>query len=277
MRMFELLRLESAQVHDRQTGKVLLHPVSMSIMAGRSLGIVGESGSAKSLLAKTIMGLLPQSLEAAGSLYFDGGHYDLADGAAMRAIRGTGISLVVQDGMSAFDPMMPIGKQFLETLRVHRGESKQACMQAALACFERLHLTPAEGLWRRYPHQLSGGQLQRMLIAMALLLAPQLIIADEPTTALDVLAQREVMQVLRDVVQERACTLVFISHDIGLVRYLADDVAVMQQGRVVELQPVDALWAAPQHPYTQFLLASRERLSSRFRALMQRNAHAPSA
>lgn len=266
--MDELLRIEQLTVTDKTDNSVLLHPCTLRLRPFRTLGIVGESGSGKSLLAKAIMGLLPDTLQPHGQIGFQQQNLLSLTAGQYQALRGKEISLIMQNAMGAFDPLMSLKLQFVETLRFHTPLSDEQCYRLACDGLEQVGLKQSELLLSRLPHQLSGGQLQRMMIALALVLKPSLIIADEPTTALDALTQSEMLKTFRALAVRQQSTLIFISHDLGLVRDIADDIAVMQQGRIVEYQPTDALWHAPQHPYTRFLLETRARLSARFQAIM---------
>lgn len=268
--MSEILTMKDLAITDQQ-GNPLLHPCNLTIQAHRTLGIVGESGSGKSLMAKAIMGLLPASLQATGEILFHGKNLLNNNQAQWQKTRGKDISLIIQNAMGAFNPLMTLKDQFIETLQYHTQMCQQDSFHLACQYLEYVNLTPPEQKLACVPHQLSGGQLQRIMIAMALALKPALVIADEPTTALDSITQSDILHQFNRLAQEKNSTLIFISHDLGLVRNIADDIAVIYQGKLVEYQQTEKLWAAPQHHYTRFLLETRERLSSRFNAVMQGN------
>lgn len=271
----ELLSIKNLSVTDK-AGNILLHPVSLTISSYRTLGIVGESGSGKSLMAKAIMGLLPNSLQVKGNILFCGRNLFENNKVQWQQTRGKEISLVIQNAMGAFNPLMTLKNQFTETLKYHTNLNNDACFRLACECLEKVNIKNPEQKLACLPHQLSGGQLQRMMIAIALALKPALLIADEPTTALDTITQSGILRQFKQLADEQQSTLVFISHDLGLVREIADDIAVMYQGKIVEYQDTESLWRLPQHWYTRFLLDTRKRLSSRFKAVMEGTSHASS-
>ncbi|GIZ29324.1 ABC transporter ATP-binding protein [Morganella morganii] len=271
----ELLSIKDLSVTD-ESGNILLHPVSLTISSYRTLGIVGESGSGKSLMAKAIMGLLPNTLQVKGDILFCGRNLIENNKVQWQQTRGKEISLIIQNAMGAFDPLMTLKNQFTETLKYHTNLNNDACFRLACECLEKVNIKFPEQKLACLPHQLSGGQLQRMMIAITLALKPALLIADEPTTALDTITQSDILQQFIQLADEKQSTLVFISHDLGLVRKIADDIAVMYQGKIVEYQDTESLWRLPQHWYTRFLLDTRKRLSSRFKAVMEGTCHASS-
>lgn len=271
----ELLSIKDLSVTD-ESGNILLHPVSLTISSYRTLGIVGESGSGKSLIAKAIMGLLPNTLQVKGDILFCGRNLIENNKVQWQQTRGKEISLIIQNAMGAFDPLMTLKNQFTETLKYHTNLNDDACFRLACECLEKVNIKFPEQKLACLPHQLSGGQLQRMMIAITLALKPALLIADEPTTALDTITQSDILQQFKQLADEQQSTLVFISHDLGLVRKIADDIAVMYQGNIVEYQDTESLWRLPQHWYTRFLLDTRKRLSSRFKAVMEGTCHASS-
>ncbi|MBI6189104.1 ABC transporter ATP-binding protein [Providencia rettgeri] len=271
----DVLVIEELTITDT-AGNQLLKPVSLTISPYRTLGIVGESGSGKSLMAKAIMGLLPDTLQAHGRILFHGKDLLESSQQQWQKRRGKDISLIIQNAMGAFDPLMTLREQFIETLGYHLNMNNEASLKLAYECLEQVNLREPEQKLACLPHQLSGGQLQRMMIAMTLALKPTLVIADEPTTALDSITQSDILQQFKMLAEEEQTTLVFISHDLSVVRHLADDIAVMYQGQIVEYQKTELLWLSPQHSYTRFLLDTRERLSLRFNTIMQGEYHAAS-
>jgi oligopeptide/dipeptide ABC transporter ATP-binding protein len=231
--------------------------VSFEIRAGETLGLVGESGSGKSVTALSIMRLVqPPGRIADGSVRFKGRELLALSESAMREVRGAEIALIFQEPMTALNPVFTIGDQIAETLTVHgRGTRREAMVQAA-ALLEAVRITDARSRLNDYPHQLSGGMRQRVLIAMALACKPSLVIADEPTTALDVTIQAEILDLLREMKAAFHLSLLLITHDLGVIAEIADRVAIMYAGRIVEEGPVRAILREPKHPYTRGLLAS---------------------
>jgi peptide/nickel transport system ATP-binding protein len=231
--------------------------VSLALRRNEILCVVGESGSGKSVMARAIMGLLPAHLRAsAGRVLLDGEDLLKADAARMRAIRCRRISMIFQEPMTALNPVKTLGAQIDEVLAVHTDLPRRARTDRIAAMLESVRLPDAQHLMRAYPHEISGGQRQRAMIAMALILEPSVLIADEPTTALDVTTQAGILALIRDVQRSRHMGVVFITHDFGVVAEIADRVAVMQQGRLVEFGDAAQVLNAPSHPYTQALIAA---------------------
>jgi len=239
-----------------------LEGVSFSIEAGRTLGIVGESGCGKSVTSLSIMGLLPKGVGrvAAGSIRFDGIDLLGLDAAAMRALRGARIAMIFQEPMTSLNPAFTIGDQLIEAIRCHRNISHHEARAHALRMLAQVRIPAPERRIDAYPHKLSGGMRQRVMIAMALACEPSLLIADEPTTALDVTIQAQVLELMRKLRAETGTAIMLITHDLGVIAELADEVVVMYAGRVVERASVSALFAQPQHPYTIGLLGSIPKL-----------------
>ena len=235
--------------------------VNLTLRAGEVTCLVGESGSGKSIISKAVMGLLPERVRITGGAIQFGDH-DLArlDPASFRALRGAAIGMVFQEPMTALNPLHRVGRQVAEVLRLHTELGPAAIRARVLALFEQTRLPDPAQIARAYPHQLSGGQRQRVVIAMALALRPRLLIADEPTTALDVTTQAQILHLLRELQREQNTAVLFITHDFGVVAEIADRVAVLQRGIVVEQGARDAVLHHPQHPYTQSLLAAVPRL-----------------
>jgi peptide/nickel transport system ATP-binding protein len=235
--------------------------VSLQLRAGEVTCLIGESGSGKSLVARSVLGLLPERVRVrAGSILFQGQDLVAARPAAMRAIRGADIAMIFQEPMTALNPLHRIGRQIAEVLRIHsrlRGSQQRA---RVLELLESVHLPEPARLARSYPHQLSGGQRQRAMIAMALALNPKLLIADEPTTALDVTTQAQILHLIRELQREHGTAVLFITHDFGVVADIADSVAVLQRGTLVEQGTAATVLRAPQHPYTQALIAAVPKL-----------------
>ncbi len=231
--------------------------ISLSIDAGKTLCVVGESGSGKSVMATAVMGLLAKELKVGGgAITLNGENLLAASAQKLRSLRGKAMGMVFQEPMTALNPVMRCGDQIDELLRTHTDWSAAKRKQAVLAILERVKLPEPERMMRSYPHQLSGGQRQRIVIAMACILKPALLICDEPTTALDVTTQKEILRLIDELQREQGCAVLFITHDMGVVAEIADDVLVMNQGKAVELGVADQVLKNPQMPYTQMLLAA---------------------
>jgi peptide/nickel transport system ATP-binding protein len=236
--------------------------VSFTIRSGRTTALVGESGSGKSVTSLTLMRLLPRGAATTVSgqaLFVDraGETVDLLQlpEARMRAIRGNQVAMIFQEPMTSLNPVLRIGEQIAESLRLHKGLAAAAALAQAQRLLELVEIPAAAQRVREYPHQLSGGMRQRVMIALAMACDPALLIADEPTTALDVTIQAQILALMRRLQAETGMGILFITHNLGVVAHHADEVAVMYAGRVVESAPVAELFARPQHPYTQGLLA----------------------
>jgi peptide/nickel transport system ATP-binding protein len=237
--------------------------VSYSVEAGRSLGIVGESGSGKSVSNLTILGLTrSRSTTFGGQVLFDGRDLLAMDDAELRAVRGEEIAMIFQDPLSSLHPFHRIGDQLVEAIHAHHDVSKQAGRQRAAEMLAMVGIPDARNRLNGYPHEFSGGMRQRTMIAMALINEPRLLIADEPTTALDVTVQAQILELIQRLQQETGTAVIMITHDLGVVAEITHDIAVMYAGRVVERAPTAQLFAAPQHPYTWGLLRSIPRLDT---------------
>jgi peptide/nickel transport system ATP-binding protein len=236
--------------------------VSFAIRAGQTTAIVGESGSGKSVTSLTLMRLLPRDAvtQVRGQALFVNRAGETVDlltlpEPRMRAIRGNEVAMIFQEPMTSLNPVFTVGEQIAESLRLHKGLSGAAAMAQAQRMLELVEIPAAAQRLREYPHQLSGGMRQRVMIALAMACGPTLLIADEPTTALDVTIQAQILALMRRLQAETGMSILFITHNLGVVAHHADDVAVMYAGRIVEAAPVRELFARPRHPYTQGLLA----------------------
>jgi peptide/nickel transport system ATP-binding protein len=247
--------------------RTVVHDLSFSIAADATLALVGESGSGKSAISLALLRLLPPTARVTGSIRFDGRELLALPEAEMRKLRGEEIAMIFQEPMTALNPVMRIGEQVGEALLAHDPHTTRQQVRArVLAALHDVALPKPETRLRDYPHQFSGGQRQRILIAMALINRPRLLIADEPTTALDVTVQAQVLDLLRNLRRTHGLTLLFISHDLAVVSQIAnqpgDHTAVLQQGRIVELAPTAQLFRSPQAEYTRRLLASAPTMHS---------------
>jgi peptide/nickel transport system ATP-binding protein len=234
------------------------------VAQGATLGLVGESGCGKSVTSLAIMGLLSkQSAEVAGSIRFDGFDLLAVPDQTLRDLRGNRLAMIFQEPMTSLNPSFTIGDQIIETILRHRGGSRRAARQRAIELLRRVHIPSPERRIDDYPHRLSGGMRQRVMIAIALACDPKLLIADEPTTALDVTLQAQILELMRELKAASNAAIILITHDLGVVAEVCDEVAVMYAGEIVERAPVDELFASPQHPYTVGLLGSIPRLDRR--------------
>ncbi|MEU3191642.1 ABC transporter ATP-binding protein [Streptomyces sp. NPDC006992] len=236
--------------------------VNYSVEAGETLAVLGESGSGKSVTAQAVMGILdmPPGRIPKGEILFHGDDMLTMSKEERRKIRGARIAMIFQDALSSLNPVLTVGYQLAEMFRVHQGLGRKEAKARSIELMERVKIPAAKARVNDYPHQFSGGMRQRIMIAMALALEPDLIIADEPTTALDVTVQAQVMALLADLQREYNMGLILITHDLGVVADVADKIAVMYAGRIVETAPVKELYRAPAHPYTKGLLESIPRL-----------------
>jgi peptide/nickel transport system ATP-binding protein len=262
-----LLAIEDLRVifhGDRGRRTVAVDGVNLTVARGQTLGIVGESGSGKSVTSLAVMGLLPKtSAEVSGRVTFDGVSLLNLPDRDLRDLRGDRMAMIFQEPMTSLNPSYTVGEQIMEVLRRHRGLTDAQARERAIALLKRAGIpSPAERIGD-YPHKLSGGMRQRVMIAIALACDPELLIADEPTTALDVTIQAQILDLMRELKATSGAAIILITHDLGVVAEVCDEVAVMYAGQIVERAPADVLFEAPQHPYTVGLLASIPRLDLR--------------
>jgi len=260
-----LLQVQDLRVHLRVRGQraAAVRGVSFALERGRTLALIGESGCGKTLTALALMGLLPPAGAASGSIRLQERELTEMSERQWCAIRGDRIAMIFQEPMTALNPVHPIGRQVAEPLRLHRRLPARAARERAAALLARAGIAQAGQRLGAYPHQFSGGERQRIMVAMALACAPQVLIADEPTTALDTTLQRQVLALMREPVAQEGMALILISHDLGLVGQHADHLLVMYGGAVMESGPTAQIFRHPAHPYTRALLAARPTLAQR--------------
>ncbi len=252
-----MLEIRDLHVKFHNRDREAVAGVSLSIRAGEILGLVGESGSGKTVTAMSIAGLLPRRQCAySGEILLDGQELLHIQRSQLRKIQGREIGVVFQEPMSAMDPLMKIGLQVEEVLRIHTGLSREERKRLALEALEAVELPDPAGVYGKYPHELSGGMLQRAMIAAATVIRPKLLLLDEPTTALDVTIQAQILELLKKLNRESGVSMLFISHNLGVVRKLCRRIAVMRRGLLVEEGETDQVFFHPQHPYTQHLIAA---------------------
>jgi oligopeptide transport system ATP-binding protein len=258
------LRIRGLSVSYRsERGRIeAVRNVDLDLAAGEFLGIVGESGSGKTQLLLSILGLSAPRAELRGSIRYREQELLGLGSAALNQVRGDRISMVFQDPMTALNPYLRVGRQITEVLRVHRGASARAAEQRAIEMLESVHIPEAERRMRQYPHELSGGMRQRVMIAMALIAEPEVLLADEPSTALDVTVQAQILSLFQELRARTGTAIVLVTHDLGVIAEVADRVAVMYAGRIMEQAPVHELFAHPRHPYTEALQQSIPRIDT---------------
>ncbi len=254
----------------RIAGVDVVDGVSLSAESGRIVALVGESGCGKSLTALSILQLLPRAARfAGGSIELEGRDLAGLDESALQRIRGNQVSFIFQEPIASLNPLMRVGAQVEEALKIHRGLSDHEAHRAAIDMLQRVGIPDPELRARQFAFELSGGMCQRIMIAAALVCRPRLLIADEPTTALDVTIQAQILDLMKRLRDEVGTSILLITHDMGVVADMADDVAVMYGGRVVESGPVESLFAAPAHPYTRLLLETVPRLDGQRKTLLR--------
>nr|WP_201470585.1 ABC transporter ATP-binding protein [Microbacterium hydrocarbonoxydans] len=239
-----------------EIGRPLVHGVSLDLEAGRIHGLAGESGSGKTLTSLAVLGLLPRQARTGGSITLAGEELVGMRRRALNRIRGRRIAMIFQDPSASLHPQLPIGRQLTDHMRVHLGLRGEAARARAIELLETVQVPNPDAALKRYPHQFSGGQRQRIAIACALACDPEVLLADEPTTALDVTVQAGILRLLRDLATERDLAVLLVTHDLGVMSAIADEVAVMKNGHIVERADRETLFRDPQHEYTRTLLAA---------------------
>ena len=265
-----ILELENVVVKDPRSNEVIVHGSSFIVRKNTCLSIVGESGSGKSMTTKAILGLTNPWLKISGSAKYKGKNLIGLKQSELRKIRGKNICMIPQDAMTSFDPLYTIGYQMIETFVENLGISKEESKKLAIESLDKMLINNPEEVIKKYPHQLSGGMLQRCMIAIAIAMKPDIIIADEPTTALDSINQREVVEEFKRLRDVTGTSLIFISHDLGVVQSLADDILVMKNGECVEYGTAKKIFENPQHEYTKYLIDTRVSLTESFIKAMEK-------
>jgi oligopeptide/dipeptide ABC transporter ATP-binding protein len=268
--LLELRNLSTHYVSQQGTRVVpAVDDVTLSIRAGETLGIVGESGSGKSTLALSILRVLPTAAQiVSGQMLFEGEDLVTKSDSAMRRIRGKRIAMILQDPMASLNPLFSIGNQVAEPIRVHEGAGRRPAWQRAIALLKAVRIPSPETRVTQFPHEMSGGMRQRIVGAIGISCEPRLLIADEPTTSLDLTIQAQYLALLREIQQEHGLALIFITHNLGIVAKMCDQLAVMYAGRLVEYGPVEQVFDNPVHPYTKALLNSIPRMDGMRRRLV---------
>ncbi|BAB05796.1 ABC transporter ATP-binding protein [Halalkalibacterium halodurans] len=267
-----LLEVENLNVWDQHTNQVIIHNSSFQLKQQSCLAIVGESGSGKSVTCRSIMRLNKPSIRQSGNILFKGENLHHLSEKEMRSKRGKNICMVLQNGMRAFDPTCVIGIHLKETLSQHTVWNNKEIEEKMAFAMESVMLKNPIEIMNKYPHQLSGGMLQRIMIALALVLEPDIIIADEPTTALDTISQFEVVEQLIQLRERVESSILFVSHDLGVVKRIADDVLVMKDGEIVERGTTQTIFSDPQKDYTKYLVSTRQALGDHFKRVMEGGA-----
>ncbi len=252
-----ILRIQDLHIRDSRNGEEIVKGVTFKVLRGTCLAVVGESGSGKTMTCRAITGLNSPWLKNTGSIEFNGANLSSIPPKERRKLCGSQISTIMQNGMSSFDPSCRIRVHFRETLKANFGYSKKMADLVMKDTMEAVMLKDPEDILKKYPHQLSGGMLQRCMIALTVALGPRLIIADEPTTALDTITQYEVINQFVQLKEEMNSSMIFISHDLSIVRNIADYVVIMKDGQLVERGSVEEIFESPQHEYTKYLINAK--------------------
>lgn len=266
-----ILEVENLNIWDVKTGNEIIYNSSFHLKQGNCLALVGESGSGKSVTCRSIMRLNKSWFRQSGDILFKGENLNHLSEKEMRKIRGKNLCMILQNGMNAFDPSCVIGVHLKETLAQHFGWNRNEIEGKMKNAMESLMLKNPIDIMNKHPHQLSGGMLQRIMIALALVLEPDIIIADEPTTALDTISQFEVVEQFIKLRERMGCSMIFVSHDLGVVKKIADNVLVMKDGKIIERGNIQTIFTEAQHEYTRYLVSTKEELSNHFKKIMGRS------
>ena len=264
-----LLEVKNLSVKIKKSGKEIVKNISFNMEENTCLGILGESGSGKSMTCKSILGILKENLEASGEIIFDGRNLLTLKKEESRDIRGKEICMILQNPMTSFDPLYTIGNQLLETFLEHLNINRDEAYKLAVESLEKMRLKDIEEVLKKYPHELSGGMLQRIMIAVAIALKPKLIIADEPTTAIDSLNQKDIIDEFIILKKELNVSLLFVTHDLGVLTNLADNLIVMQNGEIVEKGTTKEIMTNAKHEHTRFLIGTRRALMEKFKKVKE--------
>ena len=268
--MSAILKVESLNVtlHHRRASKKLVENVSFEVRPGECLGILGESGSGKSMTVKSVLGLLDKNFQVSGSAIFDGQDLLKESKEELRRLRGSRITMVLQNPMTCFDPLYRIGNQMAETFATHTSRNAQEIRTHSLEILEQMRIRNGEEVLEKYPHQLSGGMLQRIMIGIAMALQPELLIADEPTTAIDAITQYEILEEFIRIKKQKNTAMLFITHDLGAISKVADRILVMNSGHVVDSGSFDHILKHADDPYTRMLVEKRSAVMHRYRQIL---------
>lgn len=268
--MSAILKVEHLNVtlHHRRASKKLVEDVSFEVRPGECLGILGESGSGKSMTVKSVLGLLDKNFQVSGSAIFDGQDLLKESKEELRRLRGSRITMVLQNPMTCFDPLYRIGNQMAETFATHTSWNAQEIRTRSLEILEQMRIRNGEEVLKKYPHQLSGGMLQRIMIGIAMALQPELLIADEPTTAIDAITQYEILEEFIRIKKQKNTAMLFITHDLGAISRVADRILVMNSGHVVDSGSFDHILKHADDPYTRMLVEKRSAVMHRYRQIL---------
>ncbi len=263
-----LLNVQNLNVFSEKTKHSIIKNISFELPKNSCLGILGESGSGKTMLCQAILGLLNHNFSVTGYAFFNGQNLLAMKEQELRKLRGSRCCMILQNPMLAFDPLTKVGRQMTETFHTHQVLSRTQAVDLSISSLKCMQLKDPVGILNKYPHQLSGGMLQRVMIAIAIALKPDLIIADEPTTALDTSTQYEVMEEFLKIRQKLQIAMIFISHDFGVISRIADNVLVMRQGEIIERGTKDQVFCFPEHSYTRYLISTRSSLMLKFNSIL---------
>lgn len=268
--MSAILKVENLNVtlNHRRASKKLVENVSFEVRPGECLGILGESGSGKSMTVKSVLGLLDKNFQVSGSAIFDGQDLLKETKEELRRLRGSRITMVLQNPMTCFDPLYRIGNQMAETFATHTSWNVQEIRSRCLEILDQMRIRNGEEVLEKYPHQLSGGMLQRIMIGIAMALQPELLIADEPTTAIDAITQYEILEEFIRIKKQKNTAMLFITHDLGAISRVADRILVMNNGHVVDSGSFDHILKHADDPYTRMLVEKRSAVMHRYRQIL---------